>query len=393
MTDRLALLARRTSEACRRAPALAARLSAAGLAPDDLARPGGLDRLPVLKKEELIALQAADPPFAGFLACGMEEVAQVFASPGPIFEPLLRGQEAYGFDAMFRAAGLGPGDLALNAWSYHLVPAGLVFGAGAQAVGAAVIPSGPGQTELQVQLIATAGVTAFLGSTAYFETVAAAYAATHGGTKGRWSLTRAFLGGEPGDWMGKRRRLEGAHGITTHGCYGTADLGLVGYEVAGLPGYATHPERLVQICDPAGGSPLPAGEAGEVVVSTLARGWPMVRFGTGDLARALEMAGDGFVARMSGIEGRVGAGVKVKEIFLYPVQARHLAERLGASEARIRITRAGGRDRIAIELTGTPVAEDAVREAFFALARLKPDRIDWVRRFTIETALEDARDF
>jgi phenylacetate-CoA ligase len=391
--NRLTILAGRVAEVAKYAPALARRLEEAGLGPADVAVSGGLDRLPVLSKERLMQMQAADPPFAGFLACDPAEIAHVFASPGPIFEPVLKGDATgHGMDRMFGAAGIGVGDVALNTWSYHLVPAGLLFDQGLQAVGATVIPSGPGQTELQCSMIATLGVTAFLGSTAYFETVAEAFANTYGATRGTWSLRCAFLGGEPGNWAAKRRRIEAEHGVTTHSCYATADLGLVGYEEAGKPGYTVHPERLVQICDPHSGQPLPEGEPGEVVVTTLACGWPMIRFGTGDLARALNLGPDGFVARMGPIEGRVGAAVKVREIFVYPLHARQLAEWLdGADEARIRIARAGGRDRIEIELTGRPHPEDEVIDRFRAISRLRADEIRWVETFTINSELEDVR--
>ncbi len=393
--SRLARLAQVAEDAARHAPAFAARLREAGLSPADLAAPGGLDRLPVLKKERLMALQAADPPFAGFLSCPIEDVDHIYVSPGPIFEPVLKGPgRGCGFDLMFRAAGIGPGDIALNTWNYHLVPAGLLFGQGARDAGASVIPSGPGQTDLQVQLMARAGVTAFLGSTAYFETVADAFAETHGGTKGVWSLTRAFLGGEPGDWYGKRRRLEAAHGITTHGCYGTADVGLVGFEEDDRPGYSVHPERLVQICDPETGKALEPGVPGEIVVSTLARGWPMIRFGTGDLARAETLAADGFVSRLGPVEGRVGAGVKVREIFIYPAHLGALAARLDGVEAvRARITRQAGKDHIALEYRGPALPDARIADAFQTVTRLRADTVVRVETFTIETEIDDARRF
>ncbi|WP_258523868.1 phenylacetate--CoA ligase family protein [Roseovarius sp. TE539] len=394
MTDRLSTLARIVTEATQNAPALAARLSDSGIAPADLAEPGTLERLPVLAKTELMELQSGNSPFGGHLSVPLQEVAHLYASPGPIFEPVLRGHEAHGFDRMFRAGGLGPGDVALNTWSYHLVPAGLLFDAGARATGATVVPSGPGRTELQVNLIETLGVTAFLGSTAYFEKVANAFASTHGATKDRWPVRRAFLGGEPGDWMAKRRRLEREHGVTTHSAYGTADLGLVGFEADGQPGYLCHEERLVQICDPDTGVPLSEGMPGQVVVTTLARGWPMIRFGTGDMARALEIGADGFVTRMSGIEGRVGDGVKVREIFVYATHARALSRSLGGgSEARIRISREGGSDHITLELSGPARPEEEILDAFQRITRLRADTVIRCDRHTISEPLEDNREF
>jgi len=394
MMERLTTLAQVTAEAIGQAPALAARLTAAGIAARDLARAGVLDTLPILQKTDLIAQQAANPPFAGYLSVPLDEVAHVFASPGPVFEPVLRGHGAHGFDLMFQAGGLGSGDVALNTWSYHLVPAGLIFDTGARATGATVIPSGPGQTELQVTLIEKLGVTAFLGSTAYFEKVAEVYAATYGSTKGRWPIKRAFLGGEPGDWMGKRARLEAEHGINTYGAYGTADLGLVGYEEDGQSGYLCHPYRLVQICDPATGAPLPIGVEGQIVVTTLARGWPMMRFGTGDLAQALALSEDGFVSRMSGVTGRVGDGVKVREIFLYASHATALAQSLGSGvEASFRVWREDGVDRITIELSGTARPDAEVRDIFHRLTRLRVDYIRRQKRLTNPGLLEDSRVF
>lgn len=391
---RLSRLAAAVARALPHAPALARRLAAAGLAPADLATPGALDRLPVLAKAELMRLQAAEPPFAGFLGCPTEGIGHVFVSPGPIMEPVPADDaDGMGMGRIFAAAGLGPGDVALNTWSYHLVPAGLIFDRGLRSVGATVVPAGPGQTELKLALIASLGVTAFLGSASHFETVAAAWAARNGPTRGGWTLRHAFLVGEPGDWPARRARIEAEHGVAVHTAYGTADLGLVGHEEPGRAGYLTHPDRLVQVCDPETGAPLPAGAPGQVVVSTLNPGWPMIRFGTGDVARAMEISPDGFVARLGPIEGRVGAGVKVREIFVYPDHLERLAAELGGQgrAARLRIDREGPRDLLTLELTGPPVAEADVRDAFRRITRLRLDRVVAVAGFTIPQPLHDAR--
>jgi len=393
-SNRLIQLATRASEAATHAPAFARRLRDAGLNPTDLALPGGLDRLPVLTKEDLMRLQQADPPFAGFLACPLADVAHVFVSPGPIMEPVLADDTGgMGMERMFAAAGIGPNDVALNTWSYHLVPAGLLFDQGLRATGASVIPSGPGQTDLQVALIDALKVTAFVGSSVYFETVADAYASAHGATAGRWSLRHAFLVGEPGrTWPERRASLEAAHGVLVHTGYGTADLGLVGYDIPGSEGYTVNPDRLVQICDTVTGVALEPGETGQVVVSTLARGWPMIRFGTGDLAAALETGPDGFVTRLGPISGRVGSGVKVREIFIYPHHLTRLALELSDKcEARARITREAGRDVITLELTGPRLPDDEVLAAFRRLTRLGVDRLVWTDQFTVATPLQDDR--
>ncbi len=367
------------------APALAARFAAAGLTPADMRMAADLNRLPVLKKETLLAQQQADPPFAGYLACRSEEIGHIYVSPGPIFEPSLADDgTGHGMATMFEAAGVGPGDLALNSWSYHMVPAGLLFDQGLRAVGATVLPAGTGNTDLQAELLLKLPVTAFLGSTAFFQTVIERLEAQGHTLPASWTLRHAFLGGEFGDWSAKRRRLEQTYGLKTWSCYGTADFGLIGYERAGIDGYLIHPDRYVQICDPITGIPLPDGAAGEIVVTTLARGWPMIRFGTGDVSTALETSADGGAVRIAALQGRVGQAVKAREIFIYPSHVEALSRRVdGLVRAVVTVRRVGNRDEVtarAVVAGGIDASDvDArLREAFVGLTRLQLDHVEVV---------------
>jgi phenylacetate-CoA ligase len=403
MTTRFSRMREVYADAVNFAPALAARFAGAGLAPSDLANQAALDRLAVLKKERLLELQAANPPFAGFLSCNLAELSHIFVSPGPIFEPLHVGDNTgHGMKTMFDAAGIGRGDIALNTWSYHLVPAGLLFEQGLKAAGATVVPAGTGNSELQAELLVKLRPSAFLGSTAHFAKLVEILEAAGRNLPADWNLKHAFLGGEFGDWTAKRQAIERRLAVKTWSCYGTADLGLVGYENADCAGYLVHPDRYVEICDPLTGLPLPFGASGEIVVTTLARGWPMIRFGTGDVARAFELAEDGGAARISNLEGRVGAAVKAREIFIYPSHVQALAARVdGVREARVAIGQRDGRDEITIELladdAATPASlEEAIAATFRALTRLRPDALRFVssdQAFSIASSLEDKRDF
>lgn len=397
--ERFARIRNVYAEAARRAPALAARFSAAGIDPVAIADEAALARLPVLKKEALIGLQAADPPFGGFLACDIADLAHVYVSPGPIFEPSPESDAGgHGMDMAFRSADIGRGDLALNTWAYHLVPAGLLFDRGLRAAGATVIPAGTGNSELQAELLVSLKPTVFLGSTAFFATLAERLTATGRSLPRDWGLRHAFLGGEFGAWSEKRRAIERRYGLKTWSIYGTADFGLIGYEADGEPGYRIHQERYVQVCDPAGGEPLPCGEAGEIVVTTLSPGWPLIRFGTGDLGRAMELAPDGGVERLAPLEGRVGAARKIREIFVYPDHLRALADQVaGVLEARLRVDRSGHREAITLELLAAPDAAfsmETVADRFRALTRLRADNLLAVPsqdKFThLEPIAEDA---
>lgn len=378
--DRFTRLRGVYADAEAKAPALARRLAEAGLRAADIVDEAALNRLPVLKKERLLQMQADEPPFGGFLACGKEELGHIYVSPGPIFEPSPAADRGgHAMDAMFASAGVGAGDLALNTWAYHLVPAGLLFDRGLRARGVTVVPAGTGNTELQAELLLTLKPTIFLGSTAFFATLIDQLRKGGRSIPRDWSLRHAFLGGEFGDWSAKRRALEEEFAIRTWSCYGTADFGLIGYEIDGFGGYRIHDDRYVQICDPTTGAPVPVGEPGEIVVTTLTPGWPLIRFGTGDLGRATKLHADGGAEWIASIEGRVGAARKIREIFVYPDHLRILADRIdGLAEARLRVRREGHRDAITLELlaaSGREVDLAAVADCFRALTRLRADHL------------------
>lgn len=366
------------ASAAEKAPGLRARFAAAGFDPAAVASLADLSRLPVMKKEELLKIQRDNPPFGGFLAADLKDVGRIYVSPGPIFEPSLPGSAGHGLEMLFRQAGVGAGDILLNTWMYHLVPAGLLFDEAAQAAGATVIPGGVGNTDLQAQIIVETGVTAICASTAFFLTLAERVIETYG--RAAWKVKTAFLGGEMGDWMAKRRRIEADYGVTTWAAYATADLGLVGYEDGG-EGYVVHPDRVVQICDPISGEQMPHGEPGEIVVTTRNATWPMIRFGTGDSACALESNEDGSVSRISALQGRVGAAVKVREIFVYPrVIEEVVIATPGVSAAQAVVTRENDRDMIRISLVlaegaDPAAAKAAAADAFNQRARIRADAV------------------
>lgn len=384
-------LAAEYMRAAAKAPGLKRRFDDAGFDPASIDSIAAFTRLPVLKKDELVRLQRDNPPFGGFLGEDVSGVERIYVSPGPIFEPSLPGDNGHNLDMLFRAAGTGPGDIVLNTWSYHLVPAGLLFDAAARSVGATVIPGGVGSHELQAQIIAETGVTAIAASTGFFVTLADAVIERHG--RAAWKVRSAFLGGEMGDWMARRRNIEAQYGVKTWAAYATADLGLVACEDGQGEGYAVHPGCIVQICDPVTGLPLPAGETGEVVVTARDARWPMIRFGTGDSAYALERGGDGRVTRLSALQGRVGAAVKVREIFVYPRAVEELViatSGLAAAQAVARLN--GQREIVELRLVPEPgvdadtVLEHAL-ETFRSLARIRADSAEIVEAIAADAPL------
>jgi phenylacetate-CoA ligase len=378
-----ARLRRSQAAAYERAPAIREIFDRAGLKPADLKTTDDLARLSVFKKEALLAQQRENPPFGGFLAAREEDIARIFVSPGPINEPQFKGEsDGHGFARVFSAANVGPGDLALNTWSYHLVPAGLLVDEGLRAAGSAVIPAGVGGSELQAKLVMELGVTCICASTAFFVTLAETIEGLGYALPESWKVKSALLGGELGDWLGKRRRLEARYGIRTFSVYATADFGVVGFESGDEDGYEIHEDRIVQICDPVTGAPLPVGQPGEIVVTTLNPRWPLIRLGTGDVAFATALTEEGTVRRIGMLQGRVGQAVKAREIFIYPRQLEELAISIpGISRAQAVVCRPAHREEITVRLVVTPQADleavlAAVPGRFTELSRLKPDHVE-----------------
>ena len=135
------------------------RLARAGLAPEDVKSPEAWERIPPLTKKELIAFQQGRG-LAAMLSLAVGELSRVYMSPGPIFDPEGRDPDYWGWTEAFHAAGFRPGDLAQMTFSYHLTPAGHMLEEPLRTLGCAVIPAGPGNTEVQIDLLTKLPVTA-----------------------------------------------------------------------------------------------------------------------------------------------------------------------------------------------------------------------------------------
>jgi phenylacetate-CoA ligase len=367
-------------DAARRVEALGARLRSAGLTPGELLDVAALDRLPVLAKDELIELQAEAPPFGGLLA--PEAVPRrLFQSPGPIYEPDLGGGDPWGWAPALQAAGFGPADRVLNAFGYHLTPAGVMFEQAAMAVGSTVVPGGVGSMDLQARACRDLAVTAYTGLPSYLK--ALLDKAEELGLEPRaWALERAFVGAEPLP-PSLRSWLEERIPVVRQG-YGTAETGNLGYECDAREGLHLPEDRLVQVCDPLTGEALWDGREGEVVVTVLSPDYPLVRFGTGDLSAFLTEPCDCAIStpRIAGWLGRVGEAVKVRGMFLHPRQARAVLDGLsGVERFRLVVDRSEHRDLLRCEV----VPGDGAHAA--QLPAAVKERIRSALRFDAEVVL------
>jgi phenylacetate-CoA ligase len=364
--DLAAALPERIAAAMARAPGLAAHL--AGIDPAAVTDRAALARLPVLRKAELAAAQAGDPPFGGFAARPVAAMDHVFQSPGPIYEPGMRGGDWWRIGRFLHAAGIGRGDVVQNCFSYHLTPAGMMFESGAAAVGATVLPAGTGQSELQAQAAAAVGTTAYAGTPDFLKAILDA--ADAAGL--RLGVTKAAVSG--GALFPSLRAEYAARGIACLQCYATADLGLIAYESAGGEGMVVDEGVVVEIVRPGTGDPVPEGEVGEVVVTTLNPDYPLIRFATGDLSAALPGASPcgRTNMRIAGWMGRADQTTKIRGMFVRPEQVAALVARHPeVLRARVIAGREGERDTMTVQVESAGVDAEAVAASVQAVMKLR----------------------
>ncbi len=334
------------AHAWRKAPGFRRRMEAAGLRPADLRTLDGLARLPVVKKAAMPDLQRADPPFGGLCTVPAEELRWVFVSPGPIYEPFARREGSpWQTEISAFAGGFRPGDLVVNTFLYHLTPAAHLTDCGLARLGCTVVPTGPGNTEMQLKIILDLRATGYVGTPSFLMTLLK-HADERG--VGPLPLEVAQVGAEALP-ASLRRTFEAQYGILTRQSFGTADVGVVAYECREADGMHIMEDAVLQICDPHTGVPLPAGEVGEIVCTVNHRTYPMVRFGTGDLSVVTEARCPcGRTSpRMLGWRGRADEVTKVRGMFIHPRQADEVAARFPAvTRYQVVVTREGHQDAL-----------------------------------------------
>ena len=355
--------------------ALAKALTAPGgaahlgdVVPERITNRAELAGLPVLRKSDLVAAQAAHPPYGGLNAIGLSEFEHVFQSPGPIYEPGRVSHDWWRLGRFLHATGIGKGDIVQNCFSYHLVPAGMMFENAARAVGATVLPAGTGQTELQVTAARDVGATTYAGTPDFLKIILEK-ADEMGITLG---FTKAVVGG--GALFPSLRAYYQDRGITCRQCYATADLGNIAYETDALDGMVVDEGVIVEIVRPGTGDPLPEGEVGEVVVTSLNPDYPLIRFATGDLSAVLP--GNSPCGRtnmrIKGWMGRADQTTKIKGMFVRPEQVAALVARHAeVHRARVIATRSGEKDVMTVRIETRAANPALYEETVLSTLKLK----------------------
>jgi phenylacetate-CoA ligase len=394
-----------------KAPAVKARLDKAGVKPTDIRTVKDLEKIPVLRKDDLIALQKTDPPFGGYLAVPMDRLERIYQSPGPIYDP----QRKRGFGA---GGGMGPdfgkGQIVVNTWSYHITPAGLGVDQLLRSMGFTVVPMGTGNTELQIQVMRDLKVNGFVGAPSFLKIIIDKAEEMGYDIKKdfnlKWAMVSGEMGGEP-----LRKLFQSKYGIFCMGgdAYATADVGTVATGCDKQSGMHVTADAVVEIVDPATGQQLGPGEEGEVVVTPFDEVYPLIRFGTGDLSAMMdESCGCGRTTpRLTKILGRTGEAVRVRGMFVHPKQSDEaIAKFPEIMRYQLVVTRPQNRDEMVlkVELAGArvepfrlgtekgqislPVDKEKLQneldKAFRAACKVRFDRLEIVDRGSIP---EDAK--
>ena len=364
--------------AAAKAHAPAYRRMLANVRPEDITDRRALADLPLTRKSELIEMQRREPPFGGLNAAPISSLARVFSSPGPIYEVESRRPDFFRMARAMYAAGIRAGELIHVAFSYHLTPAGAMVDSAAQALGCPVIPAGTGQTELQLRTIADLKPDAYVGTPSFLKILIDRAAEQHSDIG---SVKKALVGAEA--FPSALRSEFRASGIQALQCYGTADLGLIAYESTGpdgavCPGMVLDEGIIVELVHPGTGDPVPPGEVGEVVVTTLTPEYPLIRFATGDLSAVL--AGPSPCGRtnhrIKGWMGRADQTAKVRGMFVHPQQVAEIVRRhKSIIRARLVIERPASADQMSlfVEMGEPAESVSAIADSAQSVTKLRTE--------------------
>ena len=367
--DLLARLPEQVAHARANAPGFARILR--DVDPGAVSSRAALARLPVTRKSELKALQAGSRPLGGLNATPVGKLAKLFVSPGQIYEPEGHGRDWWRTGRALHAGGFRAGDLVVNAFAYHFTPAGSMLESGAIACGCTVVPTGVGQTEMQVTTIAELGANAYIGTPSFLKLIVEKAAELKVDLS---CLKKAAVGAE---YLPPALRAAMAErGLSVMQSYATADLGLIAYETRGpdgrvCDGMMVDEGILLEIVRPGTGNPVPAGEVGEVVVTTFNPDYPLIRFATGDLSAVLAAPSPcgRTNVRIKGWMGRADQATKVKGMFVQPAQVAAVLKRHPEiGRARLVVDQADGQDRMTLhcEVASAPAG---LAEAVIATIR------------------------
>jgi phenylacetate-CoA ligase len=224
--------------------------------------------------------------------------------------------------------GFRENDIVLNTFSYHLTPGGFGLEDQLIAMGCAVVPAGPQNTEVQVEVLAKLPVTGYVGTPTFLKLLCDKAIETGVDTRKDWSLEVAFVTAEKLPEQ-LRAELEERTGAMVRQIYGSADGLYPAYECWASQGMHLHPDQVIEVLDPETRAPVATGEPGEVVATVPNVNRPLLRFANADLVvlRDDPCPCGRTGPRIARVAGRVDESTKVRGMFVYPEQIAEVMSR------------------------------------------------------------------
>jgi phenylacetate-CoA ligase len=277
-----------------------------------------------------------------------------------------------------------PGEIVHNGYGYGLFTGGLGFHYGAERLGCTVVPASGGNTPRQAQLLEDLGAEILCCTPSYALAIA-----DHVSEPARLSLRAGVFGAEP--WTeGLREAIEGVLGLTALDIYGLSEVMGPGVSAecaeARDGAHVNEDNFLVEVVDPQSGQPLPDGEVGELVFSTLTKeALPLLRYRTGDLASVTREpcpCGRTF-ARMSRVVGRTDDMLIIRGVNVFPSEIERALLSIPelAPHYQLVVERPGHLDELTVQVEGA-VEPALVREQLHSVLGLTA-QVEIVRPGTI----------
>ena len=331
------------------------------------------ERLPFTEKADL-----RDAYPLGLQAVPDEDIVRIHSSSGttgtPVIIPYTR-QDVEDWSEMFARcyalAGVTRTDRVHVTPGYGLWTAGIGFQAGAERLGAMVIPLGPGNTDRQLQMMMDLKSTVLCATSSY--ALLLAEEIERRGIRGKIHLRKGIIGSER--WGEKmRRRIANELGVQLYDIYGLTEIYGPGIGISCEHESGMHcwdDFLYFEVIDHHTGEQVPPGQMGELVITTLRKeGAPLVRYRTHDLTRLVpgECACGSPYPRIDTIMGRTDDMVKVKGVIIYPAQVDEVLKGVegASSEFQVMIDHLEGRDVMTVFFETT---EGAHREGVEAMVR------------------------
>lgn len=379
-------LAKQANFAYRHAPAVKKIFDDAGISPRHIKSIKDLERLPVTTKDQLVKLQQAKPPFGGFLAVPLNSLGRIYVSPGPIYDAWGEERIKAAVRGFVRMGLPKPGDVVMVSTAYHMVPAGLFMTDALDVLGCTVVPAGIGQTELQVKLLHDLKAAAICSFPSFTMSILKKAEEMGYDVRKDFNLKYTTGGGERHIQV-LRKVFEEQYGLVVADGYATADVGSVAWDCGlGLGYHYDDAECVIEIVDPQTGKQVKPGEEGEIVVTLFSKVYPLVRFGTGDLASYTNQtcACGRTAPRIPKIIGMIGEHIRVKGMFVHMKELDEAFSKLPeVLKYQMVLKLDGHKDQIALNAETEPgvdrkVLSQAINQRTQEVFKLRMDTIEFL---------------